>query len=189
MSNELIIILVIMGIAGIGFLILNRGTSPEKISSDTKKQEKFVVTDEVTFIFDPNAKLTHHGCGHEALSPFNMNLYGRVVEVTSGVFCVECAKKEIQKWTRCGLCGLEIMTGEGVATYIAGDDPSFRKDAKRIGNIIIGCLRDTCCPTGAAQTGHWTDEGYKPLFQSGNSVAGEALIGTKHSEQCPEKKE
>lgn len=91
--------------------------------------------------------------------------------------CPQCMLAMLKKHAiRCCLCGGAITPGDGVASYHK-DNPINHEAATFVGDYALGCLRMGCCPSGAFFSGHWTEEGFKPLFPEG-LTAGQMVMAT-----------
>lgn len=129
-----------------------------------------------------------YACGHEDSERFAFDFYGEVMHVNDPFwqakpYCGDCFLKLSTDHTiRCALCGFIIRRGEAVALYAGGG--KFRKDiATKYDGQWIGCMRWNCCPSGGFFAGHWTSEGFKPLFKHGSMAAevmatGKPMIAT-----------
>ncbi|MEK7181089.1 MAG: hypothetical protein AAB738_02005 [Patescibacteria group bacterium] len=77
---------------------------------------------------------------------------------------------------RCARCGLVILPGMAVALY-GQESEGLRLDiATNIDGAIIGCMRWDCCPSGGFLAGHWSEQGFQPLFQG--QTGAEVSAGT-----------
>lgn len=123
-----------------------------------------------------------HKCGHTAPMAVEIHCYGLQVTLTEEAAkarekCGTCCVKDMKKYViRCGLCGLPIMPGDGVALY--SDNRKTFKDRTRVtlsGGSVVGCLAMNCCPSGGFYAGHWTGTKVKSAFEGGLSAAELAM--------------
>lgn len=123
-----------------------------------------------------------YGCGHRGSRWFILSTYGtKTKKIRKKKLCPSCflagAKQHI---IRCALCGFHIAPGDGVALY-AGlhesklEESGIRSDATWIGRDVVGCMRWLCCPSGGFYAGYWTNEGFRSVFDGGQTIAESAM--------------
>ncbi len=121
-----------------------------------------------------------YACGHEDADRFDLELYGERQRFNDAYFkdkpyCGDCLLKFVMEGSiRCAACGLIIRDDDPVALYSSGDGLG-RYPSTLVDGQYVGCMRWDCCPSGGFFSGHWTSQGFKPLFASGNSVVGEVF--------------
>lgn len=145
------------------------------VASSRKAESRKTSTDE----FEVSAVgffKRRHACGHRGARKFKLMTYGEETKwISQKERCPDCflayAKELI---IRCALCGFPIVPGAPVVLYWHGSDP-IRKDATRVDDHVMGCLRWDCCPSGGFFAGHWTGRGFAPAFPGGRTIAEQAL--------------
>jgi hypothetical protein len=152
--------------------------------------------------YQPSAKLNivFTKCGHLGPKKAVLNFWGNIrdFKIKNSVWdniksigglktiryhevpCPECIFNSMREQAiRCALCGTGIIPGEGVALYHLSNPIPHLELATRVGESVIGCLGWNCCPSGAFFAGHWTEEGFRSAFKSGNCLATEVLVTGK----------
>jgi len=121
-------------------------------------------------------------CGHSGPKSFKIDAYGSEMTPKGRKYCPDCAQKWFKENViRCPICGLPIMPGDGVISYVPSNRMSHRKAGYVVpkGEVcegaILGCLRWDCADTAAGLCGHWDGRKVQPLFSSGQSIVGEAF--------------
>lgn len=90
--------------------------------------------------------------------------------------CPDCMLKLLQKHAiRCALCGCAIFLGEGVALYHKSSGGVNKEAATFVGDNVVGCTHMNCCPSGGFFAGYWTEGGFESAFESGLTIAEQAL--------------
>jgi len=161
-------------------------------------QNDFWDKTEMTVVPQSEPDVLFQECGHYGPSKvriifwnlsFSPELKDEMIKMANGcktaeAKCPNCMLELLRKHAiRCCLCGGAILPGEPVALYSGGRGIN-KKMATRVGKEFVGCLAWECCPSGGFFSGHWSQDGFKPTFASGNSVAaevfatGKAIVGT-----------
>jgi hypothetical protein len=146
-------------------IVTNAGLGPNRSSLPKS-------TDECNYTAHSSFEI-EYSCGHKAPSAFSLNLWGEEsFEFKDTHLCPDCWLNRFKEHTtRCVLCGLPIFPGEGVALYSEKSPDLMLKQGTKVGESYIGCLRWDCCPSGGFFAGHWTEEGFKPLYPEGLTAA------------------
>jgi hypothetical protein len=136
-----------------------------------------------------NAEIVAYRCGHDGVADFSADIYGEVFAPRPEVLqarekCPECMLAQLLAGTiRCAICGLLIPPNDPVALYRkCGKERSY---AYAVGDKVIGCLRDDCCPSGGFYAGRWSGKEFVPEFR-GRTIADEAFrTGKPQSADLP----
>ena len=133
---------------------------------------------ELEEISDATLKFTtceHFGARHFKLKVWNDVLEFKIpevlirkvdtVEIVDGI-CPECfALKVSASAIRCCKCGKTILAGDSVSLYPKNSEGVDDEIAEYIETSAIGCMKIDCCPSAGFFAGHWTANGFKPLFR------------------------
>ncbi|MBI3632246.1 MAG: hypothetical protein HY225_02260 [Candidatus Vogelbacteria bacterium] len=126
--------------------------------------------------------IIYEKCGHVGPSSAVLDFYGRIVdfkiperiyqeknvEVGSPITIDDhsCPKCDFEKFKivviRCAVCGEGICPGDEIALYAKESKALNLSIATRVGEEIVGCLKQGCGPA-AALAGRWTENGFEPF--------------------------
>jgi hypothetical protein len=148
------------------------------MSVGSEKKPLPVATD-VMEIAERSPKVKKYSCGHSGAVWFVMDLFGEHSKrFKDNPRCPEC---EIVRWKKhcikCASCGLIITPGDAVALYHESSPGLLVQTAKKVGDSYIGCMRWDCCPCGGFFSGYWTENGFKPAFESSTAAGESARTG------------
>jgi len=129
-------------------------------------------------VFGASDELIVYKCGHEGSKIFSIDLYGDKSQSIEQVQdCPDCLIEILRSSTiRCPMCGLSIMVGSPVATYHIDNlvpRPDLIFEMEEFPEVLMGCLRQGCCPSGGAFGGHWTGANFRPAFPGGSVAVAE----------------
>ena len=97
-------------------------------------------------------------CGHKGKILLTARICGEERKFSrQRELCEDCLIKEIKmEIILCCSCNRPIFPTDRVFE----DHQTSRKN----NDLLIGCMRDQCCNDPSSIAGHWTTDGYKPLF-------------------------
>jgi len=140
---------------------------------------------DITSVVNQSGENVAYKCGHIYASSFAHDFYGEIWAVNGWFLakrdrCGECMLAEVKTCTaRCALCGFIIFPGESVALYPY--NPSLNPAwITRVGDRVVGCLRDICCSSPGSYAGYWDGEKFVPQF--GGQTADENFWRKKRRE-------
>ncbi|TSC82727.1 MAG: hypothetical protein G01um101420_85 [Parcubacteria group bacterium Gr01-1014_20] len=120
-------------------------------------------------VIESSDKTCTFDCGHKGPEWFTLAIYGeRFNEVRNAKWgmCPDCFIPFFKKMTiRCVRCRLVILPGMAVALYDDNSEGLYLDIATRDKDGgVFGCMRWHCCPSGGFLAGHWSEQGFQPLF-------------------------
>ncbi len=167
----------------IAFINSFRGGSPRLVMvASTQEPEAMPPSTDTCLITDQAGPEVDYECGHRHHERFIINIFGEPIELTPEAYakrerCAQCRLKLIKESTiRCAECGFGIRSGQPVALYSA--DSVCSAWATYVGErkqIVIGCMRWDCCPSGCFFAGHWMGNHFRAAFAGGATAAAEVF--------------
>lgn len=119
-------------------------------------------------------------CGHMGYESFELHLLGVTYTISGSKRCPNCTIEYfIKDVIRCASCGLPILPDEPIALYgLEGKHHPWTCYISKEGEpskSVIGCLRWECCDSGAYFAGHWSVDGFRPIYGHGGTMLDECL--------------